>query len=233
MKNIESKHILDRLKSVRNVDKAAWLENYVKHDIKSLGVGIPEIREIVQSTEKDFLLTHKSIPYQIQVLKELLEQVYTETKLASIIYLQLYWKKAESGLILDLISEWFENKWISDWNVCDWLCVRLISPLIDEDAENIIEELTIWNKDPYLWKARASLVPFAESKSISRHSKTILAFSELLIKRQERFCKTAVGWVMRQYSKTDSELVVGFLDKHKEWLTKEVITNATKYFKSA
>ena len=206
-------------------------ENYVKHDIKSLGVGIPEIREIVKNTEKDFLLTHKSIPVQIQVLNELMKDEYTESKLASIIYLQLYWKEAESGLILELISEWFENKWISDWNVCDWLCVRLISPLIDKHPDNTIEELSKWNKDKYLWKARASLVPFAECKSISRHSKTILSFSELLIKREERFCKTAVGWVMRQYSKTDSEFVTGFLDKHKEWLTKEVITNATKYFK--
>lgn len=45
------------------------------------------------------------------------------------------------------------------------------------------------------------------------------------------FCKTAVGWVMRQYSKVDRELVAGFLDKNKEWLTNEVIINATKYFK--
>jgi 3-methyladenine DNA glycosylase AlkD len=111
------------------------------------------------------------------------------------------------------------------------LCIRLIRPLIDKDAESIIEELTIWNNDQYLWRARASLVPFAESKSISRHSKTIVSFSEHLIKREERFCKTAVGWVMRQYSKTDSELVKGSLEKHEGWLTKEVITNATKYFK--
>ena len=188
-----SKHIINRLKSVRNVDKAVWLENYAKRDSRSLGVGIPEIREIVKSSEKDFLLTNKSIPVQIQVLNELMEQSFTEPKVASIIYLQLYWKEAESGLILELISEWFENKWISDWNVCDWLCVRLISPLIDKHPDTTIEELSKWNKDTYLWKARASLVPFAESKSISRHSKTILSFSELLIKREERFCKTAVG----------------------------------------
>ena len=45
------------------------------------------------------------------------------------------------------------------------------------------------------------------------------------------FCKTDVGWVMRQYSKADSEFVTNFLEKHKKWLTKEVIINATKYFK--
>jgi len=70
-----------------------------------------------------------------------------------------------------------------------------------------------------------------KTKSISRHSKTIFSFSEHLIKREERFCKTAVAWVMRQYSKADNELVKTFLEKHEKWLTKEVITNATKYFK--
>lgn len=230
--NSFSKNILNRLKSVRNADKAAWLENYVKHEIRSLGVGIPEIREIVKNTENDFLLTQESIPVQIQVLNELMKDEYTESKLASIIYLQLYWKEAESQVILELISEWFENKWINDWNVCDWLCVRLISPLVDKDPDNTIRELSKWNSDKYLWKARASLVPFAECKSSSRHGKTILSFSELLIKREERFCKTAVGWVMRQFSKADSEFVTGFLEKHKNWLTKEVINNATKYLKT-
>jgi len=229
--NTFSKYILDKLKAARNQDKAARLENYVKHDIRSLGVGIPEIREIVSNAEKELLLTQKTISFQVQVLNELMEQEYTESKLASIIYLQLYWNNAGSVVIMELISDWFENRWISDWNVCDWLCVRLISPLIDKDAEKTIEELTIWNKDQYLWKARASLVPFAECKSIGLHSKTILRFSELLIKREERFCKTAVGWAMRQYSKTDREFVSDFLDKHKEWLTKEVFTNATKYFR--
>lgn len=61
------------------------------------------------------------------------------------------------------------------------------------------------------------------------HSVTIHQFSSTLIKRHERFSKTAVGWVLREYSKYDIEFVTGFLESHKNWTTGEVIRNATKY----
>jgi 3-methyladenine DNA glycosylase AlkD len=85
------------------------------------------------------------------------------------------------------------------------------------------------NKSQNLWKARASLVPFAQSKNLERHSETIQQFSTELIKRQERFCKTAVGWVLREYSKIDTKFVTDFLEQFSDWTTKEVIKNATKY----
>jgi hypothetical protein len=68
-----------------------------------------------------------------------------------------------------------------------------------------------------------------QSKFIESHTKTINLFSEELIKRPERFCKTAVAWVMIEYSKVDNKLVTDFLEKNKEWTTREVIKNATKY----
>ncbi|HHJ50839.1 MAG TPA: DNA alkylation repair protein, partial [Phaeodactylibacter sp.] len=47
----------------------------------------------------------------------------------------------------------------------------------------------------------------------------------------ERFCKTAVGWVLREYSKVDEEFVLKFLSDFERWTTKEVVRNATKYIK--
>lgn len=209
--------------------KARWLENYVKHHVKSLGVGIPQIREIVKSAEKEYNLSTLSFVEQKQMLDELMQGVYTEHKLATIVYLQLYWKNVESDKILRLVSQWFDKGWITDWNVCDWLCVRILGPLIDMNPLQILGELFRWNKEENQWKIRASLVSFASCKTIGAHRETIYDFSLTLIKREERFCKTAVGWVLRQYSKIDETFVIDFLEKHKAWTTKEVIKNATKY----
>ena len=86
-----------------------------------------------------------------------------------------------------------------------------------------------WNRSQNIWKARASLVPFAQCKNIKTHTEIIQQFSIELIKRQQRFCKTAVGWVLREYSKVDTNFVLNFLEQYSEWATKEVIKNATKY----
>jgi len=95
----------------------------------------------------------------------------------------------------------------------------------------VIWKLKQWNRDPYLWKARASLVPFARAKYITTHSREIYQFSDTLIRRNERFAKTAVGWVLREYSKHDPEFVLDFLSKHVKHTTAEVKRNSLKYYR--
>lgn len=210
--------------------KAKWLENYVKHDIKSIGVGIPQIRLVVQEVCKQNKLNELLIPEQKKILDELVKNEYTEYKLAAIIYAQLFLKDIDAKFQLSLISNWFDNKWITDWNVCDWLCVRLLTPLVDSYPIKTIAELRKWNKDNYLWKARASLVPFAQCKTLKEYLELVDMFNKSLIKREERFCKTAVGWVLREISKFDKNYVVKFLETHNPLVTSEVKQNVTKYF---
>jgi 3-methyladenine DNA glycosylase AlkD len=224
-----AKQIIKAIKTKQNAEKSLWLQNYVKHEIKSFGVGIPEIREIIKQIENDQQLNNLPTNVQIEFLNDLMENKYTEPKLGAILYIQLFWKKTNGVELLRLSTNWFDKNWITDWNVCDWLCVRLLTPLLDKEPEITVSVLKEWNKSMNLWKARASLVPFAQSKNIEKYSKTILQFSEKLIKREERFCKTSVGWVLREYSKKDNKFVIDFLEQNKEWTTKEVIKNATKY----
>lgn len=222
-------HIKEEILALKNPVKSRWLENYVKHNIKSVGVGIPEIREIIQNTEKRYFLSIQPFPIQSKVLDDLMSLDYTEFKLAAILFIQLYSKNINPDLILEKCSSWFDAGLISDWNVCDWLCVRLLTPLIDHYPEATCKELAIWNKDRNLWKARASLVPFAQVRSIENHRQIIYEFSEILINRDERFCKTAVGWVMREFSKYDPAFVTDFLETYQKQITPEVIKNARKY----
>lgn len=230
MKEI-SKIIQDNITLIGKPEKAKWLENYIKHNIKSKGVGIPEIRQIIKNVNKEYKLSEKQIPEQIEVLNDLMSQEYTEDKLSAILYLQLFWKNTNEKQTLELISKWFDLELITDWNVCDWLCVRILTPMVDNWAKPTITELKKWNKDKNLWKARASLVPLAQCKTINQYEKIIREFSIELIKREERFCKTSVGWVLREYSKIDSDFVTIFLSDFENWTTKEVIRNASKHIK--
>lgn len=229
--NTYAKQLIASLQAMQDAQKAKWLENYVKHNVKSYGVGIPKIREMVQLLEKDNQISGKGLTEQTAFLNDLMSDIYTESKLAAIVFIQLYWKTDKAAEILELSSYWFDNQWITDWNICDWLCVRLLSSLIDECPDLAIPVFAQWNQSANLWQARASLVPFAQCKSLSGYVKIIIRFSEVLINREERFCKTAVGWVLREYSKIDHWVVTDFLEQYKNYTSKEVVANATKYLK--
>lgn len=222
--------VKESLQSKSDLKKAQWLENYVKHNIRSLGVGIPDIRHIIKEQENIFSLRNESLTHQFKILTGLMAGDYAEEKLAAIIYLQLYFKSGSESEVLGLVSSWFDQNYIYDWNVCDWLCVRVLTPFINSASAKSIPEFKKWNSSENLWKARASLVPFAPLKNITEYADEIYAFSAALITRKERFCKTAVGWVMREVSRYDKSYVSRFLSEFSEHTTPEVVKNATKYF---
>ena len=226
-----SRIIQQKLARLEQPEKARWLENYVKHDIKSRGVGIPDIRKVVIEVNREYKLSAEPFTNRAKVLNELIHSAYTEDKLAAILFLQLYGNDTEDRAVLALIAGWFAQEQIADWNVCDWMCVRILTPMVDNRPGLMTEEMKSWNKSTNLWQARASLVPFAQSKTLRQHREVIASLAAVLIKREERFCKTAVGWVLREYSKIDQKFVKDFLSRHEDWLTKEVIRNATRYMK--
>ena len=52
---------------------------------------------------------------------------------------------------------------------------------------------------------------------------------QALIRREERFAKTAVGWILRQFSEHDPSLVRDVIEQDSSYLTAESLRNASKY----
>lgn len=218
---------------VRSVpQKADWWNSYMKGEIRFVGTSLPEIRRLLLEKNMTEQLDQLPMNQQVGLVNGLMRSDLAEHKLAAILYTQLFWLgKQKNSFLLSLISDWFTERHIYDWNTTDWLSAKVLAPLVDSGDEQVIWTLKKWNRDPYLWMARASLVPFALSNSIDEHAKTIERFSDILIRREERFAKSAVGWVMREYSKIDEDFVISFLSSHVKHTTWEVKRNALKYYR--
>ena len=224
--------VVEELKVNSVSHKADWWNRYLKGKIAFMGLGIPEIRKVLLDLNQSEELEHLPMNRQVGMVNGLMKGHFAEQKLAAILYVQLFWLgKKKNSFIIGLISDWFDGRYIFDWNTTDWLCVRLLTPMVDSGDAQITWILKRWNRDPYLWKARASLVPYAQVRNILDHSAVIERFADILIRRDERFAKTAVGWVLREYSKKDEEFVLDFLSRHVKYTTSEVKRNALKYYR--
>jgi 3-methyladenine DNA glycosylase AlkD len=212
--------------------KAEWWNLYLKGEIPFLGVGTPEIRKVFLNRDRESAFEDLPMNRQVSLVNGLMRGRFAEEKLAAILYMQLFWlERMKGSFLVNLASDWFDERYIYDWNTTDWLCVRILTPLVDSGDPQVIWKLKQWNRDPYIWKARASLVAFAQTKYITQYSREIAQFSDILIRRNERFAKTAVGWVLREYSKHDPQYVLDFLSKHVKYTTGEVKRNALKYYR--
>jgi 3-methyladenine DNA glycosylase AlkD len=211
----------------------AWWEGYVKDSAPFLGIKMPVIRTLVHRWYRQHVAAPLDPEQQVDLALALIALAHTEEKLAGTLFLQeillpagaLDWRRE-----LDRFAVLFDSGAIADWNVCDWFCVKVLASLIKQEGEPCARHISSWHQAPVLWQARASLVPFTTVAGDPSYYPLIERSCWVLIRRQERFAKTAVGWILRDVSKHDVDFVRRVLDQNLAFFSAESLRNATKYF---
>jgi 3-methyladenine DNA glycosylase AlkD len=165
------------------------------------------------------------------------EKDYTEDKLAGVLFLQeillpagaLNWHSD-----LPRFARLLDQGYIQDWSVCDWFCVKVLGPLVEQQGERCARAISKWREADGVWQRRASVVAFANLAS--RGDQNFPGFTEMvldscthLLGSQERFAQTGVGWILRELSRSERGRVVGFVEANLNRLSREALKNATKY----
>lgn len=211
----------------------AWWEGYVKDCAPFLGVKMADIRTIVHQWHQDQVAGRFDAAQQVELALDLFEGQYTEEKLAGTLLLQeilLPMDAVNCSSDLNRMATLFTDGLIYDWNTCDWFSIKVLGTLNKMYAAACAERISAWHKAENLWQARASLVAFVPVAEKRDYYPLIEISCQCLIKRDERFAKTSVGWILRDISKYDQSLVEGVLRQHIEHFSVESLKNATKNF---
>ncbi|MCP4395687.1 MAG: DNA alkylation repair protein [bacterium] len=207
-----------------------WWERYMKGVIPFRGVGIPKNRALLTGWRKEHGIDQWSLEQQFEIALAFFQEPMAEDKLAGILFLQNFLcEKLPWELVYPRYEALYDARLIFDWNLCDWFCVRVLGAAIQLHGEDCARRLASWKDAAYLWKARSALVAFVNVASVPQYSSHIFDAAGVLIRREERFAKTAVGWVLHDVSKYDSGLVESFVQRHIADFSKESLSNALKY----
>lgn len=216
-----------------NLETKAWWENYVKDSAPFMGVKMPVIRTEVHQWHQENIKEKLDDEAQIDLALALFEGEYTEEKLAGTLFLQEILLPAgviDCGRDLDRFAGLFASGSIYDWNVCDWFCVKVLGPLIQQNGMECANRISRWRSADNLWQARASLVAFVKVADNRAYYTDIAQSCRVVIGREERFAKTAVGWILRDISKHDEQFVQTIIEENIQQFSRESLKNATKYF---
>ena len=216
-----------------NPHTKAWWENYVKGSSPFLGVKMSAIRNVLHRWHREHIEGSLEQSAQLELALSLFDEPFTEEKLAGTLFLQEILLPA--GVLdcerdVDRFAVLFVDGKIHDWNTCDWFCVKVLGPLILEHGVACAERVAAWRSADNLWQARASLVPFVKVAHDSAYYPSIERTCRILIRREERFAKTAVGWILRDISKHDATFVRRVIEENIGHFSSESLRNAVKYF---
>jgi 3-methyladenine DNA glycosylase AlkD len=227
-----------RLKAHATDETREWWTKYLRGAASFRGVKMGNIRTAVHAWfEEEQLGEYLSVGQQKDLSLLLLEEDYSEDKLAGVLFLQeilLQEDKLDWRSELPRFARLFDRGYIRDWSICDWFCVKVLGPLVEQQGEPCARAVLEWRETDSVWQRRASVVTFANLAS--KGDQNFPGFTEMvldtcshLLGSQERFVQTGVGWVLREFSRSDQSRVIGFVEANLDRFSREALKNATKY----
>ena len=211
--------IFQGLKEVANPEDAIHMKAYMKDQFEFLGVKTPVRRKL----SKVFFKKNSSLAIDWKFIHQAWDNPYREMQYVVLYYLQLK-QKALTPSDLPKIKKLAQTKpW---WDTIDFLCrsVGFICLHYPETKKFVLE----WSRDEDFWLRRIAI----EHQLLQKEETDVQLLEQILINnlnQTEFFINKAIGWALRDYSKTNPDWVLEFIEKYKDKLSKLSIKEGSKY----
>ena len=231
--------------------KKTQIEKYMKHTTKYRGLNAPQITMIFRKTWEHNIKNLKLLSEKKELAENLLKSPYGEDKIISMNIYGKIFKEIDETYMETIIKQFFIEKHIVDWAMCDSFCSKFLKQWSLLSKNNSIL-LSKWRNEENIWLKRASCVTFVTR---AKHgdkkpnfegfvifflgsflkNKIKIGFTEMLfeicgevIKCQERFAQLGCGWLLREISLVDKEKVKIFIEENLEKFSKEGLRYAVE-----
>ena len=204
----------------KNEEQAQKMSKYMLNKFEYIGIKTPERREIFKNFFKEYKNEEK---IDWEFVNKCWENKYREFQYIAADYL----KNMKDKLTIDDIPKFkrliLEKSW---WDTIDNLDMT-IGALALKDS-NVNKILLEWSLDENIWLRRIAI-----DHQLLRKEKINTELLEKILKNNlgqaEFFINKAIGWALRDYSKTNPEWVKNFIEKNRENMAKLSIKEASKY----
>lgn len=196
--------------SLKNDENANYMEAYMKHQAPFLGVKQP-IRKEAQKKILS-LMGHPKVEQLKELVQGLWELREREYQLFAIEILVRNKNKVPKEFI-DLYEYLITNKpW---WDTVDVIAYKLVGTITLKYPEIIDSHMEQWSTSEHLWLRRTSILYQLQYKD-KMNTQLLTKYIKRAMGTKEFFLNKAIGWTLREYSKTDPEFVMDFVDNHPE-----------------
>ena len=204
----------------KNEEQAQRMSKYMLNKFEYIGIKTPERREIFKNFFKEYKNGEK---IDWEFVNKCWENKYREFQYIAADYLKNMKDKLTIDDIPNLKQLILKKSW---WDTIDNLDMT-IGALALKDS-NVNKILLEWSLDENIWLRRIAI-----DHQLLRKEKTNTELLEKILKnnlgQNEFFINKAIGWALRDYSKTNPEWVKNFIEKNRENMAKLSIKEASKY----
>lgn len=212
--------LLATLQQNADPDRATMMAAYMRNQFTYLGIPTPLRRQLAKPFIQQ-LKTRQDIDWTF--IDRCWDDPCRELQYAALDYLNAIRLRLSPTDIPRLRQLAVSRSW---WDTIDCLDRIIGSIALRHPAVN--ETLLAWSVDDNLWLRRIAI-----DHQLLRKQKTDTALLERILcnnlGQTEFFINKAIGWALRDYSKTNPDWVRDFIDRHRHGMSPLSIREASRY----
>ena len=212
--------LLEELEAAKDPEKADPMEAYMRHQFPFLGIVGPERNALYK---KYFPSAKKTKTIDWDFVDTCWEKESREYQYVAANYL----KAMQSYLTKDDLPELERLVVTKSWWDTVYILDRVVGSLVANHPE-FEDVLLKWSLSDNIWLRRVAI-----DHQLLRKEKTNVQLMEKILlnnmDQTEFFINKAIGWALRDYSKTNPEWVARFIEKNQKRMAELSIKEASKY----
>ena len=212
--------LLEELEAAKNPHKAGPMEAYMRHQFPFLGIAAPERNSLYK---KYFPSAKKTKIIDWDFVDTCWEKEPREYQYVAANYLKTMQSYLTESALPKIERLVVTKSW---WDTVDILD-RVVGSLVYAKPE-LGEIILQWSLSDNIWLRRVAI-----DHQLLRKEKTDVHLMEKILlnnlDQTEFFINKAIGWALRDYSKTNPDWVESFIEKNKKRMAELSIKEASKY----
>ena len=202
------KGIVEKFEMCRNVEQAGPMKAYMKHHFPFLGIKSPLRKELLRAQFREYALPEVGAVFdEAWKLYELPEREYQYAAIALLDKMKKQFRTEDYPNLLKFIET---KSW---WDSIDSIAPHLVGHVVKLDRDFGKSVMLDWSRSDNMWTNRSAILHQLKFKN---ETDTELLFEIILqhTHSSEFFIQKAIGWVLREYAKTDLAIVKQFVDEN-------------------
>ena len=200
-------HVLvDLFEQHRDQEKAIPMQNYMKNHFPFLGIKTPERRSLVKQffVESGILKSD----FQTDFILTLWKKDEREYQYAALDYLEKSMKRLEKQHLPFLEQLITSKSW---WDTVDIIAPKPVGAIASKHPEVIADRIENWASGDHIWLRRSAILFQLKYKA---HTDEELLYRYIVQNKESKefFIQKAIGWALREYSKTNPASVRAFIE---------------------
>ncbi|MGM0836272.1 MAG: DNA alkylation repair protein [Bacillota bacterium] len=181
------------------------MEKYMRNLFPFLGIRTPERKDILRR----FLLENGKPPLEWleQLVTFLYSQPEREFHYAALAMIDLHIKKLDADFLPFLEKLIITNSW---WDTIDHIAPKHVGAILLKEKNAIADFPDRWIQDDYFWLQRSAILFQLKYKQKTDEVKLFQIINQRKDSK-EFFIQKAIGWALREYSKTSPDAVITFI----------------------